>query len=138
MKKFSILLFLVAVTLQAWAQEKPVKIVFDVTSQDEKAHQSTMRHVKMMSQAYPDSEFEVVVYGGAIAMVLADDSSVAEDITQLKDNDKVTFNVCEATMKRRQIAKSQLLPGVGTVPDGILEIVTKQGEGWGYIKEAHN
>jgi intracellular sulfur oxidation DsrE/DsrF family protein len=138
MKKFSIPLLLLTFTLQAWAQDKPVKIVFDVTSQDEKAHQSTMRHVKMMSQAYPDSEFEVVVYGGAIAMVLADGSSVADDITQLKDNDNVSFKVCEGTMKRRQVDKSQLLPGVGTVPDGILEIVTKQGEGWGYIKEAHN
>ncbi|MEM9671335.1 MAG: DsrE family protein [Bacteroidota bacterium] len=138
MKKYSILLLLFAFTLQAWSQDKPVKIVFDVTSQDEKAHQSTMRHVKIMSQAYPDSEFEVVVYGGAIAMVLADDSSVANDITQMKDNENVSFKVCEGTMKRRQINESQLLPGVGTVPDGILEIVTRQGEGWGYIKEAHN
>lgn len=138
MKTYSILLLLVAVTLPAWAQDKPVKIVFDVTSQDEKAHQSTMRHVKMMSEAYPESEFEVVVYGGAIAMVLQENSSVADDITQLKDNDNVSFKVCEGTMKRRQVDKSQLLPGVSTVPDGILEIVNKQGEGWGYIKEAHN
>mgnify|MGYP001120333559 CR=1 FL=1 len=138
MKKYSIFLVFLLFVTHAWAQMQPVKIVFDVTSQDEKAHQSTMRHVKMMSEAYPNSEFEVVVYGGAIAMVVADNSSVAEDITQLKDNDKVTFNVCEATMKRRQIDKSQLLLGVGTVPDGILEIVIKQGEGWGYIKEAHN
>ncbi|MEO0331006.1 MAG: DsrE family protein [Bacteroidota bacterium] len=138
MKKYLILLSLFAFAAQVWAQTQPVKIVFDVTSQDEKAHQSAVRHVKMMSEAYPESEFEVVVYSGAIAMVLVDGSSVADDITQLKDNDQVSFKVCEATMKRRQIDKSHLLPGVGTVPDGILEIVTKQGEGWGYIKEAHN
>ncbi|MGB3587527.1 MAG: DsrE family protein [Tunicatimonas sp.] len=138
MKKYVILLFPIAFTIQAWAQNQPVKIVFDVTSSNEKAHQSAVRHVKMMSEAYPDSEFEVVVYSGAIAMVLEEESSVADDITQLKGNDQVSFKVCEATMKRRQIDKSQLLPGVGTVPDGILEIVTKQGEGWGYIKEAHN
>jgi uncharacterized protein len=27
-----------------------------------------------------------------------------------------------------------LLPGVGTVPDGIYEIVAKQQDRWGYIK----
>jgi hypothetical protein len=40
-------------------------------------------------------------------------------------------------MKRYKITKDQLLPMIRTVPDAIIEIVTKQGEGWGYIKEAH-
>jgi hypothetical protein len=39
-------------------------------------------------------------------------------------------------MKRHQLDKSQLLPGIGTVPDGIYEIVARQSEGWGYIKAA--
>ena len=138
MKKYLIILSFIALSMPIWAQTQPVKIVFDVTSKDEAAHQSTMRHVKMMSEAYPESEFEVVVYGGAIAMVIEEGSSVADDIKQLEGNDKVSFKVCEGTMKRRQVNKSQLLPGVGTVPDGIMEIVIKQGEGWGYIKEAHN
>lgn len=138
MKKYLIFLPIFLFSIHAWAQTQPVKIVFDVTSKDEAAHQSTMRHVKMMSTAYPDSEFEVVIYGGALAMALEDGSSVSDDIGQLKDRKNVTINVCEGTMKRRQVDASQLLPGVGTVPDGILEIVNKQGEGWGYIKEAHN
>jgi intracellular sulfur oxidation DsrE/DsrF family protein len=39
-------------------------------------------------------------------------------------------------MKRYNVAKTQLLPGVETVPDGIIEIIDRQREGWGYIKEA--
>jgi intracellular sulfur oxidation DsrE/DsrF family protein len=138
MTKYLIFTLLLGLSAPAWAQTQPVKIVFDVTSQDEAAHQSTMRHVKMMSEAYPDSEFEVVVYGGAIAMVKKDDSSVGDDIKALANNDKVHIKVCEGTMKRRQVDKSQLLPSVSTVPDGILQIVTRQGEGWGYIKEVPN
>ena len=38
-------------------------------------------------------------------------------------------------MKRHNVDASQLLPGVTVVPDAIMEIVTKQNEGWGYIKE---
>jgi intracellular sulfur oxidation DsrE/DsrF family protein len=37
-------------------------------------------------------------------------------------------------MQRYNIDKSQLIPGVEVVPDGIYEIITKQREGWGYIK----
>jgi hypothetical protein len=38
-------------------------------------------------------------------------------------------------MKRHNVDTSQLIDGIKTVPDGILEIVNKQKEGWGYIKE---
>lgn len=41
------------------------------------------------------------------------------------------------TMKRNNIDKSQLVPGVEVVPDGIYEIVSKQQAGWGYIKVVH-
>jgi uncharacterized protein len=120
------------------AQTKPVKVVFDVTSKDEATHQAVMRHVSMMSEAYPDSEFAVVVYGGALPMMLNNDSSVSGEIAKFKDSPNVSFIVCEGTMKRYNVNSTQLLPGIKTVPDGILEIVMKQADGWGYIKEAHN
>ena len=37
----------------------------------------------------------------------------------------------------QQVDKSQLLPNVQVVPDGIGEIVAKQRAGWGYIKVGH-
>ena len=120
------------------AQDKPVKIVFDVTSADEGTHQSTIRHVKFMSEAYPDSEFEVVMYSKAMNMVLPDKSVVAKEVEELAKLENVSFVICEGTMKRYDVKKEDLIEGVQTVPDGILEIITKQAEGWGYIKEAHN
>lgn len=137
MKKL-IVIPLVLMMLNAWAQSTPVKIAFDLTSKDEAAHQTTMRHVTAMSKAYPDSQFEVVIYGGAIEMALKDKSTVADQIKAFEDNENVSIKVCEGTMKRYNIEKSQLLPGIGTVPDGILELVQKQKEGWGYIKEVPN
>ncbi|WP_186756674.1 DsrE family protein [Echinicola salinicaeni] len=134
MKKFLIIPLMLLV-ISVWAQTTPVKIAFDLTSKEESAHQTTMRHVKMMSEAYPKSQFEVVIYGGAISMVLNDKSTVADQIKAFEGNENVKIKVCEGTMKRHNIDKSQLLPGVGTVPDGILELVEKQKEGWGYIKE---
>ena len=134
MKKICIVLAIICTSV-LWSQETAVKIVFDVTSDNTKVHQAAVRHVKFMSQAYPDSEFEVVMYSGSIDMVLKEKSSVAIDMETLVKNKNISFVICEGTMKRHKIDKSQLIPGVTTVPDGILEIIMKQKEGWGYIKE---
>ena len=136
MKKLLISLLVIS-GFELAAQTKPVKIVFDVTSSDTLIHRAALRHVSGMAKAYPQLIFEVVIYGGAIAMVQNDKSTVAKNIKLLENNSNVSFKVCEETMKRYKITKDQLLPKVGTVPDAIIEIVTKQGEGWGYIKEAH-
>jgi intracellular sulfur oxidation DsrE/DsrF family protein len=136
MKKACILLAIICTSV-LWSQEKEVKIVFDVTSADEATHQSAIRHIKLMSKAYPDSEFEMVMYSKAMNMVLADKSTVAADIEELAENANVSFKICAGTMKRYGTEKEQLVKGVEVVPDGIIEIVTKQSEGWGYIKEAH-
>jgi hypothetical protein len=130
-------LLLLAGSFKMMAQTKPVKIVFDVTSQDTLIHQATLRHVSGMAKAYPQSIFEVVIYGGAISMVQNGKSTVAKNMKLLENNPNVSFKVCEETMKQYNITKAQLLPMVATVPDAIIEIVNKQSEGWGYIKEAH-
>ena len=137
MKSYFLLVFL-GFSAIGYAQNKPVKILFDVTSKDSLTHQAVLRHVKGMASSYTNSNFEVVVYWGVIAMFLKDQSTVSKDIELAALNKNVTFAVCGQTMKRHNIDKSQLLPGVVIVPDAIMEIVTKQGEGWGYIKEAHH
>lgn len=137
MKKYIVLIaFLCATFMQA--QEKPIQIVFDVTTGDEATHQATIRHVTMMSESYPESEFEVVVFSKSINMVLAEKSVVKDEIEKLAANDNVSFKVCAVTMKRNEVTEKDLIKGVESVPDGIMEIVSKQQAGWGYIKEAKN
>ena len=67
---------------------------------------------------------------------MKDKSIIADAIQELSSNKKASFKVCAATMKRNNVDKSQLIAGVDIVPDAIFEIVTKQHEGWGYIKVA--
>jgi|SRR6187401_2755656 len=137
MKKYFVLVLL-AISVIGYGQNKPVKIVFDVTSKDTLTHQAVLRHVNTMASSYPNSKFEVVVYGAAVSMFAKGQSTVSKDIEMACTKKNVSFAACEQAMKKHNIDKSQLLPGVITVPDGILEIVMKQGEGWGYIKEAHH
>jgi uncharacterized protein len=137
MKNYLILMLL-GLSAIAYGQTKPVKIVFDVTSKDTLTHQAVLRHVNTMASSYPNSNFEVVVYGAAVSMFQKEKSTVSKDIETASTKKNVSFVACEQAMKKYNIDKSQLLPGVTTVQDGILEIVMKQGEGWGYIKESHH
>lgn len=136
MKTYFLFMLALLLSLDIFAQARPVKIVFDVTSSNVEVHQATIRHVDMMSEEYPESEFEVVLYGGSVDMVLSEKSTVGNEVKMLAAKDNVSFVICEFTMRRKNIPLSQLIPGVSTVPDGIMELVLKQQEGWGYIKEA--
>lgn len=136
MKKNSWLLGVLLMPVLAIAQTAPYKVVFDITSGDTAAHKTVIRQMCGISQSRPDAQLEVAIYGDALAMVMKDKSIIADAVQELSSNKKASFKVCAATMKRHNIDKAQLLPGVEVVPDAIFEIVTKQHEGWGYIKVA--
>jgi len=132
---FICLIALLAVTSgQAQSQVKDYKIVFDITSKDTNVHKAVIRWCNEIAAAYPDAKLEVVYYGQSLEMITLGKSVVANDVTRLASGKNVTFSACSVAMKRWNIDKSQLLPGVTTVPDGIYEILQKQREGYGYIK----
>ena len=95
-----------------------------------------IRQAGAINKANPDAKLEVVLYGQSLDMVLKEKSVVADDVQKLASTKNVSFKVCAVTLKRYNVDVNQLLPGVATVPDGIYEIITKQREGWGYIKVA--
>jgi intracellular sulfur oxidation DsrE/DsrF family protein len=137
MKKNSILLgALVLIPVLTMAQTAAYKVVFDITSGDTAAHRTVIRQMRGISQSRPDAQLEVAIYGNALPMVMKEKSIIADAIQELSTNKKASFKVCAATMKRHNVDKTQLLPGVDIVPDAIYEIVSKQHEGWGYIKVA--
>ena len=138
-KKFSALVFVTTLivllhTQNVAAQNNAYKVVFDITSSDSTDHQSLIRWLNGISKSNPNAQMEVVFYGKSLQMVTMEKSMVAEEVQKLAKNKNISFRVCEMALKRRQLTKSDLLPGVETVPDGIAEIVQRQTEGWGYIK----
>lgn len=110
------------------------KVVFDLTSGDTMNHKAVIRWTNEIVKASKDAQVEVVLYGNSLDMVQKDKSVVSDDIAKLAANKNVSFKVCSVAMKAHNVDKSQLIPGVETVPDGIYEIVTKQKEGWAYFK----
>jgi intracellular sulfur oxidation DsrE/DsrF family protein len=119
------------------AQSANYKVVFDMSSNDSVNQQAIIREIGLITDASPNAKLEVVIYGKGMDFLVTDRSPQHEAIQKLIAGNKATFKVCAMTMKRNNIDKSQLIPGVEPVPDGIYEIISKQQGGWGYIKVGH-
>ena len=119
------------------AQSQQYRVVFDLTSKDSLDQKAVMRWIKEVSASSPNAEMEVVMYAKGFELVMAEKSAYLADVKEAMKNPNVSFKVCEIALKNNKVEKSQLLPGVQTVPDGIYEIVSKQREQWGYIKVMH-
>ena len=138
MKRHLLLIVLFMFSVQfLLAQTRPYNVVFDLTGKDSVSQMAVIRWINEITKSNPNAKLEVVMYAQGIDLVVKDKSLVADDVTRLAQNKNISFRVCAIAMKNHNIDKSQLLPGVDTVPDGIYEIISKQGEGWGYIKVAH-
>ena len=134
MKRNLLVLLFVIFSSFSFAQKAPYNVVFDVTSMDTVVHKMVIRWIKEIKAADPNAKIEVVFYAKSLDMVNKDKSIVADDVMKYAADKNVAFKVCEVAMKNNNVAMNQLLTGVGTVPDGIYEIISKQHEGWGYIK----
>jgi intracellular sulfur oxidation DsrE/DsrF family protein len=119
------------------AQTKNYKVVFDMSSKDSVNQQSVVREIGLITGANPDASLEVVIYGQGLDLAVKDRSAQQSAVQKLIADGKASFKVCAMTLNRNHIDKDQLVPGVEIVPDGIYEIISKQQEGWGYIKVGH-
>ena len=77
-------------------------------------------------------EIELVAYGPGVHM-LKSDSSVKQRIAEaLKSGVKV--NACQNTMNGMGLKPADMLPEIGYVPSGVVEVMRKQQQGWAYIR----
>jgi hypothetical protein len=118
------------------AQATNYKVVFDMSSKDTVNQQAIIREIGLITDANPDAKLEVVIYGQGLELAIKDRTAQQLAIQKIIAGNKASFKVCAMTMKRNNIDKAQLVPGIEIVPDGIYEIISKQQEGWGYIKVA--
>ncbi len=137
MKKILIVIIVTLSIFNVSAQEKSQKIIFDVTSTDNKVYQSVMLTIKIMTSSHPDTKFDIIAYGEAVPMFMKNQSVVADEIAKYVDNENVKFTACEVSMALFNIKKDQLITGVTTINNAVSEIVKKHGNGWAYIKSGN-
>jgi hypothetical protein len=118
-------------------QRQPYRVVFDLTSRDTLDQKAALRWLREVSTSSPDAKMEVVMYAKGFELVMPERSAYVAEVKEAMKNPNISFVVCAIALKNNSVDKSQLLPGVLTVPDGIYELVSKQQDNWGYIKVVH-
>jgi intracellular sulfur oxidation DsrE/DsrF family protein len=119
------------------AQGHPYRVAFDLTSRDSLEQKAVLRWIREVGTSSPDAQMEVVMYAKGFELVMPERSAYIAEVKEAMKNPNVTFKACAIALKNNNVDKSQLLPGVQTVPDGIYELVSKQQDHWGYIKVMH-
>ena len=120
----------------ALAQSAPPKhkVVFQVSDAEPQKWNLTLNNARnVLDELGEDAvDMEIVVYGPGIGM-LKGDSPVAKRVADaLKVGVKVV--ACENTMKVQKLVYADMLPSIGYVSAGVVELMKKQREGFAYIR----
>ena len=118
------------------AQQKQHKVVFDITSSDTSDHSTVLRQINNVLKDAPGTKIELVCHGGAIFMLVKEKTSFSAELGKLADKG-VQFAACANSMRKNNLDKTQLIPAAAVVPNGVIEVVSKEEDGWGYIKVGH-
>lgn len=119
---------------QSFDANRPHKVVFQVSENDTKTWNLALNNAKNVQQALgaDQTAVEIVVYGPGIGM-LKMDSPVAERIAEATGKG-VAVVACENTMKGQKLTRADMLQTIGYVPAGVVELMTRQKEGFAYVR----
>ena len=127
---------LVAFALPTAAQSQPAKnrALFQVTDNDPARWNLVLNNMANLRDGVGSegAEIELVAYGPGLLMLKAD-SPVKERVAEALKNG-VQVNGCQHTMRAMKLVPADMLPDIGYVPSGVVEVMRKQQQGWAYIR----
>lgn len=110
------------------------KVVFQVSDADPAKWALTLNNVRNVQQELGVDKvaIEIVAYGPGIGILKADSplaNRVAEALGQ-----RVEVVACENTMTAQKLTKADMLPNIGYVKSGVVELMRKQQQNYSYIR----
>ena len=130
-------------SIGAWAQvQAPLvdparpkyRVVMQVSNAEPRGwHQTLANAMALTKNAGPQNvQIEIVANGMGIGMLKYNSPDAKEVAAVLGMGIKVL--ACGETMKALLLEKDDMLPNIGYVPGGLIEVLDRQGDGWRYIK----
>lgn len=131
-------LLLLAPLAGAHAQAAPAdrahKVVFQVSDADPAKWNLALNNARNVQQDLGKDKvaIEIVAYGPGIGMLKLDSTAGARVTDAMASG--VAVVACENTMRNLKITRDDMLPKIGYVPAGVVQLMTRQKEGYGYIR----
>ena len=120
----------------AQAQQAPARarVVMQVSDNDPGKWNLALNNARNLQAdlGAANVDVEIVAYGPGIGMLKAD-STVGNRIDDALGSG-VKVLACENTMRGQKLTHADMLPKVGYVNAGVVEIMQKQQQGWAYIR----
>ncbi len=126
------LLCLAATT--AWAQDRVVYHIDNAAAQGLKG----LRNVRNHLDVDPAAKITVVTHAEGVDLLMegakaANGTEYAPLVSALKSRG-VNFEICEITLKNRDLKKEQFIQEASFTPSGVVRIAKLQAQGAAYIK----
>ena len=128
--------FLVAAHAQSTGAtgQKRHKIVIQVSDNDPAKWNLALNNAKNLQEdvGAANVDIEIVAYGPGIGMLKLESPTGSRVAEAMAANVKVI--ACENTMRGQKLTRDDMLSAISYVPAGVTEIMTKQSEGWSYLR----
>jgi intracellular sulfur oxidation DsrE/DsrF family protein len=118
---------------QAAATQR-ARVVIQVSDSDQGKWNLALNNAKNIQTdlGAANVDIEIVTYGPGIDMLKLD-SPVGGRIGEATTAG-VKVIACENTMRGQKLTRADMLNGIGYVPAGVVELMSRQQQGWAYIR----
>jgi uncharacterized protein len=118
----------------AWAQDRVVYHIDNAATQGLKGLRNVRNHIDVD----PTAQITVVTHAEGVDMLMegakaANGTEYAPLVSALRSRG-VNFEICEITLKNRNLKKEQFIQEATFTPSGVVRIAKLQKEGAAYIK----
>ena len=116
------------------AATQRARVVIQVSDSDQGKWNLALNNAKNIQTdlGAPNVDIEIVTYGPGIDMLKLD-SPVGGRIGEATTAG-VKVIACENTMRGQKLTRADMLNGISYVPAGVVELMSRQQQGWAYIR----
>lgn len=110
------------------------RVVIQVSDDSPKTWNQAFNVVENLQQAYgkQNADIKLVAFGLGIGILKLESVAGSRVEDALKNGAQIL--ACENTMRRQKLTRDDMLPNLGYVPAGVVEIIALQKQGWSVIR----
>ncbi len=125
---------LVGANAQLAPTDRLHKVVFQVSDADPAKWNLALNNARNVQQDLGSDKvaIEIVAYGPGIGMLKLDSVAGARVSEAMASGMSVV--ACENTMRNQKITRDDMLPKIGYVGAGVVQLMARQKEGYAYIR----
>ena len=116
------------------APKEKTRVVLQVSDDSPKTWNQALNVIENLQQTFGKENIDVklVAFGFGLGILKLDSVAGSRVLDATKSGAQIL--ACEITMRRQKLTKADMLPDIGYVPAGVVEIIKLQQQGWSVVR----